>query len=187
MTARHYVLPVVFALLACAISLTHTARTRQNFTFQPGNELDYYPGYALNLLAGYGYRDCIPTADLLCQRTADDQPEFWNQAYRLPGYPLFLTGVLLFTGTERIIPPILLLQSVLLALVVLLTVALAGRYYGDGAALVAGGLLLINGALFYLASLVMTEIFFTFLLLLFVWGFLHARRGPALLLTGILL
>lgn len=180
---QKYLLPVMFALLVYAISLRHTHTTRQ-FVIQPYYELDSYAGYGQNILAGYGYGDCYVDKKLRC--TALGVEHMWNRAYRLPGYPLFLTGGMILFGTDNFIPPILMLQSGLAAMIVLLTVALAQRW-GPVAGLSAGIFLLISAALYYLASLLMTEIFFTFLLMIFIWMFLHARRTMPLLLTGMLL
>lgn len=140
--------------------------------------------YALHLYRGQGYQDCAPPTDQIAFECAGAAHA---SAYRLPGYPLWLTFNLFLFGDQHPIEPIRLLQSVLITLIAFATVQFAARLGGTVAAMIAGGLMLVNIPMYTYAYMLFTETLFTALLLIFGIVLVYARRARSFVLLGILI
>lgn len=175
-----YAIAIFFAWLALALTVQYVQDMGFRHTVERGG--DWYLGLALNLVEGNGYQNCIPASDSFrCGAPLE------HRAYRLPGYPVYLATNLLLFGTEDPLPAIRLLQAVMAAMIVFLTTLLAARVGGNLAGLVAGLVMATNGLLHEFASLMLTELLFTFLLLLFVIVLTSARRAITVCGAGMLL
>ncbi|MCC7451443.1 MAG: hypothetical protein IT324_28805 [Anaerolineae bacterium] len=150
---------ILFAWLTLLLSLHYT--TSKGWAHHEELQGDYYTDLALNGMIRNGQ----PTA------------------YRFPVYPLALGVWLRAFGGE---PGARVFQSVLAAYITFLTVALTARESRLRGACVAGVVMTINGALYDFASMLITELFFTFLLLLLV-VMLRRWRARSVALTGALM
>jgi hypothetical protein len=175
-----YGIAICFALLSLVFSLGYT---RANGYYDGLDDGDWYLGYASNLIDGVGYVDCEP--DATWQRCTESDESF-DQAYRLPGYPSFLAGLRLLFGNDNFLPPIRLFQSVLAAMIVFLTVVYAQRW-GRLAGIVAGISMLVCWSMYYFAYEVITEILFTFLLLIFFLLFTRSHTPTTVFFAGLVL
>ena len=175
-------LVVIFTWLAFTISMITTRQTN-NLVTQNIFQLDPYFTYGQNLLSGQGYRNCgFDPISLTCLSNANA-----DRAYRLPVYPLMLTPILIIGNgmTPQAIALALCLQSALWGATVGLSVGLACRW-GLPAALCTGFLLLLSTSAYYLAGLLMTEISFTFGVMLWLYSLLRSKYTWHWLISGIL-
>lgn len=177
-TLRIYLIATAFALAALFLALQVTRHL--GFNNINRDKLDWYLGYAFNVLDGKGYHDCV--FELETYKCVPDSPVV-DYAEVTPGYPAFLMGALTLFGTDEFLAEIQLLQCVLAAMIMFMTVCFAARW-GHSAAIGAGVCLLTSYSLYYHAALLMTEIVFTFSLLVFVLLWLRSQRPSALVLVG---
>lgn len=180
-----YLLPVMFALLAYGFAVYYLVESRftpATFTYVPQTGYDVYASYPQNWLAGNGWRDCIVIAQTRCDPEQPPQ----RYAYRLPGYSLLLLPFIMAFGVTEFPVVVLFFQAALAALTVLLVVRLALRF-GLVAALITGAVLVVNTAMYYLLTTLYTEIFFTWVLVIFVYLLLHGRRRWQIIGAGLVL
>ncbi len=174
-------LAVLTALLAVFLALQVSTNSGTGLGDPHPDSVDWYLGYAFNMIDGNGYAYCgADLPDLRCPpNTIEDRAEV------VPGYPIFLTGALLVFGEDPV-AAVQLLQAVMTGAIMFLTVMLAARW-GLGAAAIAGGIILLSGSMYHSQMLLMTETLFMLFLLVFVHLLLRARRPAGFLLAGVCL
>ena len=153
----------LLVLLMVASTLTALAFMRVNpDRIVPGTDSGEYELMARNLTADRGY-----------SLRAD--PPFTPSMYREPEYPLFMATV--YRAISAQIDAVTIVQAVLLGLSAGLTAVMAARLMGPLVGLMAGVLFGLNSEVAHYAHWLLTEIPFTFLLLLTIGLALRAQRG----------
>ena len=177
------IIVVFFMLVSLFVSLNYTGN-QGTFTQQPREKLDIYSNYAWNVVMGNGYQDCVITEEYVCDpmQPTDRTP---NHAYRLPVYPLFIAGVMAI-DIDNFIPLVIVLQSVFVSAIVGISVGWASQWHRSGM-IITGGILLLTLPMYEMASLLMTEILFTLLLLIFTYGLSKAVHDKQYFMLGLLL
>jgi 4-amino-4-deoxy-L-arabinose transferase-like glycosyltransferase len=100
-------------------------------------------------------------------------------SWRPPLYSAMLAGLYAVTGTTD--PSVArALQAVLSLVTVVLTFAVARRFFGPRAALIAAGVVAFYPSLLFYNNHVLTEILFTLLVTLTVWCFVRQLERPGL-------
>ncbi|HEV8608116.1 MAG TPA: hypothetical protein VGQ99_22465 [Tepidisphaeraceae bacterium] len=108
----------------------------------------------------------------------DHRVDQFLQAYRMPGYPLFVAG---FGGSVRAVR---VAQAILDTSTILATYLLARRWLTKGPALLAAAWVAFNPFMIYFSGLILSETLFTALL---VWGCVLLVWHPNFLWGGIVL
>jgi 4-amino-4-deoxy-L-arabinose transferase-like glycosyltransferase len=184
LTFRTHLIAIIAAGIAFLLSAQEW-RPRGYGNLSAELTTDWYLGLAANLLAGRGYQDCEPAAE---PPFCDEEQLRGPTAYRLPGYPIFLAGNLaLFGQHDNAAVSVRLFQLVLTMLLVYLTAIYAARFAGDIAGASAGLLMATNPFLHIFSGHILTELFFTLLLLIFVIWLSRARRATHYLAAGVIL
>ncbi len=182
MSFSSYKIAIVFALLALMISLIilHVLGP----SLSPPWNGDWYLGYAFSLAEGHGYRQCLHQVigDIHCTNYFP-----YESAYRLPGYPAFLAASIRLFGADIPLAPIRVLQSVISCFIVFVTVSFAIKLGGNRTGIIAGAVVLIDSMIYFYAYLIMSDLLFTFLLLLSIIMLTYARGTPKLIATGFML
>lgn len=170
--------PIVFAWLSLFIALAYVRNTGWHNTDHERSG-DWYWGYADTLASDGRYQNCAPEPDSI--RCAAPLPD---RAYRLPGYPLFLAGVLLI-APDNAVPIVKALQAVMVAGVVYIMVSLIQRIDSRQWVVMAGGVAMLGTRqVYYNAPLAQTETLFMFVLVIFAQAFLVRRWKLAGALWG---
>lgn len=99
-------------------------------------------------------------------------------AMKAPGYPIFIAAARLASG-DRLVTAIL-LQCLAGAAAALIAAALAARFFGERAGLVAGALVALDPASVLIANCLLSDVPFTFLILLGAWLTIRSFDSPAL-------
>lgn len=171
--------PILFAWLSLFIALAYVRNTGWHSTEHERNG-DWYWGYADTLATDGRYQNCTPQPDSI--RCATPLPD---RAYRLPGYPIFLAGVLLI-APDNPVPIVKALQAVLVAGVVYMMVSLIRRIDSRQWVVMAGGVAMLGARqVYYNAPLAQTETLFMFVLVIFAQAFLVRRWKLAGVLWGV--
>lgn len=166
---RTWRLPLLYALIAfmlCVLTI-NSMGWRHDYE----KTWDLYLGFPAAILRGEGYRECPTDGYVWCDFQAD------RLAYRLPGYPLFLTAILAVVGLDDPLPRIRLIQAVLAGALVFLVAQYTQRLYGRMAALVAALFVIFGSSLIWFSSILLAEMFFALLVmaLLYAWTFYSHR------------
>jgi hypothetical protein len=171
--------PILFAWLSLLISLAYI-RNHGWHDVQWERGADWYYGYADNLATEGMYQDCTPQPD--SYRCAAPLP---FRAYRLPGYPLLIAGIILIAPDQT--PEMLrAIQAILMAGITFLTVSLSSRIQPNRGAVIFTGVLMLGARwLYYFVPIAFTEILFTFVLLIFVWAVVVGRWRLSGFLWGV--
>lgn len=141
---------------------------------RPSRSWDQGLAIAENLLAGRGY-----------------QMTFWGLTYysfRMPLYPLFLTGILAIWGKNLL--AILLIQGLVFSLTAPFTYLLAHQIAGEKAGLWAGWMVAFSPAMNYYANFMIQEALatpFLVLSLFFLYKHFHNQKKTYIIITGFLL
>lgn len=167
---------LLLILLAFALALDGGPRSVSRQLAENG---DVYLGYAASLLAGDGYTSCPVNGAVMCEHPAETL-----YAYRAPGFPLFLAGVLAVMGMSNPLTTLPIAQAMLVAVLVALVMGLAGRLAGRRAAIIAGLLLVIHPTLYRMSHYLYSELLFTVLLL--ALAYLMVFRPTSALVIGLL-
>jgi hypothetical protein len=173
-----YPLSILFAWLSLWAGLSYID-TYGWANIDREREWDWYWGYADTLATKGKYQNCTPQPDSI--HCAAPIPE---RAYRLPGYPVFLAGVILIVP-DHPAETVKALQAVMLAGITFITVQLAYRVQPSHRLACIVGLLMLGARhLYWHVPIIFTEILFTFVLMVFVWAFVTRRWQRAGLLWG---
>jgi hypothetical protein len=97
-------------------------------------------------------------------------------ARRTPGYPLFLAGVIWLGGEDLL--AIAFTQHLLGLVVPVLTYVIGRRLFGTAVALIAGGIVSLEGTLLVAEHYLMPETLFTIVVLVTIWLLLRMRDKP---------
>lgn len=176
---KPYIIPILFTWLSLLIALAYVNNGGWHSTEHERNG-DWYWGYADTLATDGKYQNCAPQPDSI--RCATPLPD---RAYRLPGYPIFLAGVLLIVS-DNPVPIAKALQAVMVAGVVYIMVSLIQRIDSRRWVIVSGGVVMLGARqVYYNAPLAQTETLFMFVLVIFAQAFLVSRWKLAGVLWGL--
>lgn len=174
-----FLIPIVFAWLSLLIALAYVNNGGWHST-EHERSGDWYWGYADTLAADGKYQNCTPQPDSI--RCATPLPD---RAYRLPGYPIFLAGVLLI-APDNPVQMAKAIQAVMVAGVVYIMVSLIQRIDSRQWVAIAGGVAMLGARqVYYNAPLAQTETLFMFVLVIFAQAFLVRRWKLAGVLWGV--
>lgn len=175
-----FIIAIVFSLISLFLSLSYTD-LRDRFTQQQIQ--DFYSGYSWNLVKGNGYKECVLGDNYGCD--VNPYTEKDRKAYRLPGYPLLIASVMVI-DIDNFLPLLILVQCLLVSAIVGITVSWAYTW-GKTASITTGVILLLTIGFYDMASRMLTEIWFTFLLLCSVRYLSIAKTKQQIFIAGALL
>jgi 4-amino-4-deoxy-L-arabinose transferase-like glycosyltransferase len=141
----------------------------------PGTDSPQYDQMARQLAADRGF-------------TLQSAPPYEPTLYREPLYPLLVAAV--YRLTDSNVDAVMVVQAVLLGISAGLTAIVAGHLLGPSLGLLAGALFGLNSEVAHYAHWLLTEIPFTFVVLLtlaLTLRWFDRRERPDLLLTGVTL
>jgi 4-amino-4-deoxy-L-arabinose transferase-like glycosyltransferase len=151
----------VTALVLLALALRVAWIAYAGFAPSPYDDTGWYNSLGRELAAGLGYRNLDGTAQL-----------FWP-----PGYPMVLAAVYKLTGDSLRVA--LLLNAALGALSAALIYAIGRRAFDGRTALLGALLVALFPGLIFFAGVTMTEVSFTFCLLLALWLLIESEAAGA--------
>jgi 4-amino-4-deoxy-L-arabinose transferase-like glycosyltransferase len=155
---RWLLLVVLLAVFAAGLAMFGISPTR----VVEGTDAPQYDKYALTLEADRGF-------------SSWGGPPFEPTIYREPLYPLFVATAYRLSGDNADL--VALVQVVLVALTALLTFVMGTRLFGPPVALIAAALAGLSPQLLHLATSVLSEVLFTFLLTASLALALHTQRS----------
>jgi len=148
---RWRTLACVAAIVAIAFGLRAAWISYAGFRPSPYDDTGWYDSLGRALAAGYGYRNFDGSAQL-----------FWP-----PGYPMMLAAVYRWTGDS--LRAALLLNAALGACSAALIYGIGRRAFDERTALLGALIVALFPSLVFFAGVTMTEVSFTFCLLLALW------------------
>ncbi len=134
-----------------------------------------YSWPAWNLINGNGY-------------SMDKHPPYTPTAHRGPTYPLFLSGIYLIFGRNYLV--VQLIQALIGAITCILVYVIAKRFFDHKIAITSALIVAILPSLVYFTNHVITEVLFTFLLVILCYALMKAfetQKKSIFAIAGILL
>lgn len=121
------------------------------------------------------------------QFSLSENAPFFLESLRVPAYPAFIAVILLLFKSLYAVS---IIQDILAALAVVLFYRLSKLFFSERISIAAVILFMLEPSGLFLSNIILTETFFLFLFILFLYVFLKQKENPAIfyfLVSGIIL